>query len=245
MDAAMTAVTDDPSPNFGERRDGLGVELVVLHYTGMDSAEAALARLKDPSAEVSAHYLVWPGGEVRRLVPEEKRAWHAGAGAWGGRGDMNSRSVGIELANPGHELGYPPFPEPQMAALERLLAGIMERHGVPPEGVIGHACMAPGRKSDPGEKFDWRRLARRGLAVWLDPPVPGEGVADPEEFRAAAARFGYSVDEGEGWTAELEAVCRAFTQRFVPGAVADRATPAVLAHLQALAARWPALTLTA
>jgi N-acetylmuramoyl-L-alanine amidase len=136
--------------------------MVVIHYTAMESCAAALARLCDPAAEVSAHWLIAEDGRVMALVPEEMRAWHAGAGAWGGVGDVNSRSIGIELANDGAQ----PFGAPQMAALERLLAGIMARWQVRPERVIGHSDMAPERKRDPGPRFDWRALARAGLSVW-------------------------------------------------------------------------------
>lgn len=150
-----------PSPNFGERRDGVRPSLIVLHYTAMESAGAACARLCDPQAEVSAHYLVDYDGRVMSLVDEADRAWHAGAGGWGEITDVNSHSIGIELQNDGAE----PFPEPQMAALERLLAGVMDRWGIGPEGLIGHDDCAPGRKLDPGVKFDWARLARQGLAL--------------------------------------------------------------------------------
>lgn len=173
------------SPNFGERRGGARPELIVIHYTGMTDAAAARARLCDPAAEVSAHWLVAEDGVTEALVPEEARAWHAGAGSWQGRADVNSRSIGIELANPGDR----PFPEPQMAALEDLLAGIMARWALGPESVIGHSDMAPGRKIDPGPRFDWRRLARCGLAVWPD-PVPTLN-ADPATFAALAQNFGY------------------------------------------------------
>ncbi len=150
-----------PSRNFGERRGGARPSLIVLHYTGMESAAAAAARLSDPQAEVSAHYLIDYDGEVRSLVAEKMRAWHAGAGAWGEIGDVNSHSIGIELQNTGAE----PFPEPQMAALERLLGEIMGRWGIGPAGVIGHSDCAPGRKIDPGARFDWARLVRQGLAA--------------------------------------------------------------------------------
>ena len=162
-------ILERSSPNFGPRRDGLRPELVVLHHTAMLTAEAALERLCDPAAEVSAHYLDRrgrPGLAAGR--PRTARAWHAGAGSWGGAGDVNSRSIGIELANAGPLAGFPPFPEPQMAALEALLDGIMARWAIPPAGVIAHSDMAPERKSDPGPKFDWRRLARGGRAVWPD-----------------------------------------------------------------------------
>ena len=166
-----------PSPNFGERRGGARIGLIVLHYTVLDGAEA-LARLCDPLAEVSAHYLIDRDGTVLSLVPEEARAWHAGAGAWRGAGDVNSRSIGIELVNSGAE----PFAEPQMAALERLLGDLMQRHALPPEAVIGHSDMAPDRKCDPGPRFDWRRLARQGLAVWPEPATPGDFLADLRAF---------------------------------------------------------------
>ncbi len=140
-------------------------DMVVIHYTGMETAEAALERLCDPAAEVSAHHLVAPDGRSWRMVSEARRAWHAGVARWGEVEDVNSRSIGIELAHPGHHLGWPPYPEAQMAALERLLWAIRLRWAVPPERVVGHSDVAPGRKIDPGEKFDWRRLARRGLAI--------------------------------------------------------------------------------
>ena len=178
------------SPNFGPRRGGARPELVVLHYTAMECAEAALARLCDPAAEVSAHYLIAEDGRVWRLVDEAARAWHAGAGIWRGAGDVNSRSIGIELANAGPLAAFPPFPEPQMAALERLLDGVMARWEIPATGIIGHSDMAPGRKADPGPKFDWRRLARAGRATW---PEGGAAAGGWGAFRAAAAAAGYAV----------------------------------------------------
>ncbi|MCC5970665.1 MAG: N-acetylmuramoyl-L-alanine amidase [Pararhodobacter sp.] len=159
-----------PSPNFGPRRDGLQPELVVLHYTQMPSVQSALARLCSPKAQVSAHYLIGADGQIWQLVTEAMRAWHAGAGNWRGQGDINSRSIGIELDNDGDS----PFAAAQMLALERLLPGVLARWNIPPEGVIAHSDMAPARKSDPGPRFDWRRLARLGLSVW---PAPG-GSAD-------------------------------------------------------------------
>ncbi|MCE5974386.1 N-acetylmuramoyl-L-alanine amidase [Sinirhodobacter sp. WL0062] len=174
-----------PSPNFGERRGGLRPELIVIHYTAMRSCAEARARLCDPVAEVSAHWLIAEDGRAEQLVDEAARAWHAGAGAWRGQGDVNSRSIGIELANTGDA----PFPEPQMAALEVLLRAIMVRWGIGPEGVIAHSDMAPDRKADPGPRFDWRRLALQGLAVWPEagPQLP----PDPQVFAALAQAFGY------------------------------------------------------
>lgn len=234
-------IAERPSPNHGPRRGGARPDMVVLHYTGMDAGAAD--RLRDPAAEVSAHYLIARDGAVLALVPEEQRAWHAGVSAWGGITDVNSRSIGIELDNPGHALGYPPFPEPQMAALEALLSGVMDRWAIPPERLVGHACVAPARKIDPGEKFDWRRLARQGLAVWLDAPPGAGGPADPARFRAAARAFGYPVDEGEGWTDALSAVWASFAMRFRPAEVASPPNAVGVGHLEALAARWPVLEL--
>ena len=169
-----------PSPNHGERRGGVQPSLIVIHYTGMATCAEARARLCDPVAEVSAHWLISEAGEAEALVPEALRAWHAGAGEWGGLPDVNSRSIGIELANPGDR----PFPEAQMATLERLLPEVMARWHIPAAGVIAHSDMAPSRKGDPGARFDWRRLALQGLAVW---PEPGE----PGDFRADLRAFGY------------------------------------------------------
>ncbi|WP_330220641.1 N-acetylmuramoyl-L-alanine amidase [Palleronia pelagia] len=180
-----------PSPNFGPRRDGARPDMVVLHYTAMASCEAARDRLCDPAAEVSAHYLVGPDGRVIHMVQEDQRAWHAGAGAWGPVRDVNSRSIGIELSNDGTS----PFAAAQMDALERLLPGILARHGIPPARVIGHSDMAPGRKVDPGPRFDWARLARRGLAISV---TPEGGDMDDSAFAAAMAQADYTATEDPG-----------------------------------------------
>jgi N-acetylmuramoyl-L-alanine amidase len=212
-----------PSPNFGERRGGARPDLVVIHYTAMPTAAAARERLCDPAHEVSAHWLIAEDGTTEQLVDEAHRAWHAGAGQWGNVTDVNSRSIGIELANTGAQ----PFPEPQMAALERLLAAIMARWSIPPQRIIGHSDMAPARKSDPGPRFDWRRLARQGLSVWPDaaPPQP------PETFPAHAHAFGYPP-------ADDALLLRAFRLRFRPHATGPLdATDASLAA--ALATRFP------
>ena len=189
------------SPNFGDRRDGARPSLIVIHYTAMPTCAEARARLCDPAAEVSAHWLIAEDGTAEQLVDEAKRAWHAGAGGWGGVTDVNSHSIGIELANP----GTAPFPEPQMAALERLLGGIMARWAIPPHGVIGHSDMAPDRKIDPGPRFDWHRLARRGLSVW---PASGD-AAEARGFLTSARTFGYP-------DAPPAAVLAAFRLRFRP-----------------------------
>lgn len=177
------------SPNFGPRRAGLTPSLIVIHYTAMQSAEAAIERLRDPKAEVSAHYLISRDGQVTGMIQEQDRAWHAGAGQWRGLGDVNSRSIGIELDNTGAH----PFPEPQMAALERLLIGICDRWPIAPEDIIGHSDMAPGRKIDPGPRFDWARLARQGLAARAG---QDQGPQDPTPaaFRTLARDAGFTAD---------------------------------------------------
>lgn len=227
-------VIEHPSPNFGPRRGGVVPDMVVVHFTAMATAEAALARLCDPAFEVSAHYLVAEDGRVWRLVDEAERAWHAGAGAWRGAGDLNSRSIGIELANTAGLDGFPPFPEPQMMALEGLVDGIMERWGVRPEGVIGHSDLAPGRKADPGRKFDWLRLALQDRAVWPGAVEVGDGGWDG--FCEAAARFGYVTPQEGG----REAVLEAFRQRFRPWAQGDAPDGWDVAVIRDLAARFDA-----
>ena len=191
------------SPNFGDRRGGVRPSLIVLHYTAMASCDAALDRLCDPAAEVSAHYLILETGEVLALVPEELRAWHAGAGGWRGLDDINSRSIGIELANN----GAAPFAQAQMLALEALLADVMARLAIGPEGLIAHSDLAPGRKADPGARFDWRRLALGGFSVWPE----GHDPRPTLDFVKDARRFGYP-DVGD------DLVLAAFRLRFRPWA---------------------------
>ena len=201
-----------PSPNHGARAEPGRVDLVVLHYTGMASAAAALRRLCDPASQVSAHYLIEETGAVHRLVDEDRRAWHAGIASWQGATDINDRSIGIELVNPGHELGYRPFPQALMAALEALLSDILARRAIPPARVLGHSDVAPQRKRDPGELFGWQRLAGRGLAFW--PAAPGAPMApDPRAARALLGRCGYGLD---GTEAALAAGLAAFQRRFRP-----------------------------
>ena len=195
------------SPNFGERRNGARPSLIVLHYTAMESCEVAFARLCDPAAEVSAHWLISETGKVYALVPEEMRAWHAGAGFWAGHTDVNSHSIGIELANTGAQ----PFSEPQMAALEDVLRKAMVRWGIRPQGVIGHSDMAPARKNDPGPRFDWQRLARQRLALWPEShQTSAQDTSLP--FRDAIVAAGYDP----GLTDDL--LLRALRLRFRPWA---------------------------
>ncbi len=196
-----------PSPNWNARK--LPVSMLVLHYTGMIDAPAAIARLIDPAAEVSAHYLIDEDGTVVRMVDEDKRAWHAGVARWGAISDVNSASIGIELVNPGHDFGYRPFPERQIEALVPLVAEIVARHGIAPANIVGHSDIAPARKADPGELFPWARLARVGLAL----ARPTRDLVDPEwgeaAFLLALERFGYDVSDGM-------AAVRAFQRRFRP-----------------------------
>lgn len=202
-----------PSPNHGDRR-GQRPELIVLHYTGMADAVQARTRLCDPVAEVSAHWLVHEDGRADPLVPEDRRAWHAGAGAWQGRDDVNSRSIGIEISNPGDR----PFPLRQMDGVAALLRDIMDRWGIGPQGVIGHSDMAPGRKIDPGPRFDWQRLSREGLALTggSGPDLPledsltriGYPPADPTT-RLSAFRLRFRPG-GQGPENEADRRCAAF-----------------------------------
>lgn len=212
-----------PSPNFGERRGRARPSLIVLHYTAMAGCDEARARLCSPEHEVSAHWLISREGRAEALVDEARRAWHAGAGEWAGLSDINSHSIGIELDN----TGFHPFPQPQMAALEALLQGVMQRWSIPAHRVIAHSDMAPARKSDPGPRFDWRRLARTGLSVW-----PAPGVADPAGFAASARAFGYP-------DVAADLLLRAFRLRFRPWATGplDAADAGLAADL---ARRYPA-----
>jgi N-acetylmuramoyl-L-alanine amidase len=203
----MDGVIDCPSPNFDDRTRP--VSIIVLHYTGMTDAAAAIDRLRDPEAKVSCHYLVAEDGQVLRMVAEEKRAWHAGRSWWRGMTALNDCSVGIEIVNPGHEFGYRPFPDEQIAALIPLVADIKERHGVTRGNIVGHSDIAPARKQDPGELFPWGRLARLRLAL----PRPTRNLLDPNwtdgGFLLALERFGYDVSD------PLAAVV-AFQRRFRP-----------------------------
>jgi len=215
-----------PSPNRDERGSA-GVDMLVLHYTGMASAEEALARLCDPTARVSAHYMIDEGGLVYAMVPEAQRAWHAGVSYWAGARDINARSIGIELVNPGHEFGYRAFADAQIAALTALCQDILGRHFIPSWRVLGHSDVAPARKDDPGELFPWEQMALAGIGLW---PAPGD---DPGAAAVSAllARYGYDPQ------APLEKVVTAFQRHFRPSrvdGVADAETRMMLLGLIAL-----------
>ena len=214
----LPRINERPSPNHARRGEPARIDMLVLHYTGMTSAAAALERLCDPAAQVSAHYLVEENGSLWRLVPEKQRAFHAGRSCWAGESDLNNVSLGIEIANPGHEWGYRPFPEKQMAAVERLCLDLVSRHPIPPQRIVGHSDIAPDRKSDPGELFDWPRLARAGIGIWPQPApdlasARGRGIGVVERAAALAdlARIGYCVNSGDEFV-----VLAAFQRRFRP-----------------------------
>lgn len=207
------------SPNHNDRR-GRAVDMILIHYTGMRSAGESLARLCDPAAKVSAHYLIDEQGVVSRLVAEDRRAWHAGVAWWDGESDINACSIGIELQNPGHEFGYRAFPEQQIAALIALAADIAARQEVPAARILGHSDVAPTRKTDPGELFPWERLAEAGLGAWPEAWDPAHAV-DPDGARPALARIGYGWLTGPD--ADTAAVIRAFQRHWLPERISGEA----------------------
>ena len=201
-----------PSPNWNERL--LPVSMIVLHYTGMPTAAEALERMCDPEAQVSAHYMIDEQGVVTQMVDEGKRAWHAGKSYWRGITDINSASVGIELVNPGHEWGYVPFADAQMEALIPLLADISDRHDVPRANVVGHSDIAPARKQDPGELFDWEMLSGYGLVLPTPRPRMRLIYDEPGAFFLALERFGYDISDGR---AAIAAFQRRWRPRIIDG----------------------------
>lgn len=208
--------------------------MLVLHYTGMISREHALARLCDPAAKVSAHYLIDERGLVYQMVNEERRAWHAGVSSWAGERDINSRSIGIELVNPGHELGYRNFPALQMRALAELSHGIVSRHAIAPHRVLGHSDVAPGRKCDPGERFDWVWLAAQGIGLWPQAVRHDAAPADTAALQQDLSHFGYDVPQTGIYGTQTRAVVTAFQRHFRPAkvdGVADAETAAILKQL--------------
>jgi N-acetylmuramoyl-L-alanine amidase len=218
-------VIDAPSPNQDDRPDGAPVDMLILHYTGMRSGAAALDRLCDPAAKVSAHYVVEEDGQVFRLVPEARRAWHAGISHWRGASGLNARSIGIEVVNPGHEHGYRPFAALQMAALCDLCLAILARHPIPAWNVVGHSDVAPDRKEDPGEFFDWKGLAAHGVGLW----PRAAGLAGGDALCLLGA-IGYRTD------LPLPVLLRAFQRHWRPARVDGVADAETLARLRAVAA---------
>ncbi len=230
------------SPNHDERKSA--VDMLLLHYTGMTSGEAARERLCDPAVKVSSHYLVYEDGSVDQLVPEARRAWHAGLGSWHDMTDINSHAIGIEIVNPGHANGYRDFPDAQIATVIALCRDILARHAIPPMRVLGHSDVAPARKEDPGEKFPWARLAVAGIGRWIEPmPIgtdaalkPGDRGAQVADLQRALARFGYAADVTHVYDATTAEIVTAFQRHFRPERVdglADASTRNTLARMLA------------
>lgn len=241
----MPSIIERPSPNFNERLpvDGAAaVRHMVIHYTGMTSRDAALERLCDPAAKVSAHYLIDQAGAIFRLVPEEKRAWHAGVSFWRGVRDLNSTSVGIELCNPGHDWGYRAFPDAQIAALMALLGEIRARHGLSAANVLGHSDIAPSRKIDPGELFPWATLAAAGFGLWPEETQPVAGHPDLTGAFRRLSDIGYAVpttpEEGRDLlNADSAAtdVIKTFQRRYLPAQVDGHLDSVTAARIAAVA----------
>lgn len=243
----MLIVRDVPSPNFDARRGP--PDMLVLHYTGMQSAEAAIARLCDPETKVSTHYVVDEDGSILKLVPEERRAWHAGRGVWLGETDCNAASIGIEIVNPGHEFGYRDFPEVQVDAVISLIADIRTRWTIPDNRIIAHSDLAPERKQDPGERFPWKRLAGAGHGLWFEPAqervaalgVPlkvGDEGLGVIVLRAGLHRLGYGLPPGGDYDEATKLTVEAFQRHWRPAqvdGVADGETRATLMGVLQLA----------
>jgi N-acetylmuramoyl-L-alanine amidase len=233
-----------PSPNFDARR--APPDMIVVHYTGMPTGEEALARMRDPAAKVSAHYMIETDGRIFELVPEERRAWHAGVSFWKGERDINAVSIGIELVNPGHEAGYPDFPGEQIDALTGLLDAIRGRWDIADGRILGHSDVAPGRKIDPGEKFPWKRLAQDGHGLWLEPAAaPGAPLGLDDEgagvfaLQAGLTRLGYDSAPSGRYDEHTRTMVSAFQRHWRPeqvDGVADGETRARLVHLLRAAA---------
>ena len=238
-----------PSPNHGERRAGLRPDMIVLHYTGMPDATGALDLLCTPGSAVSAHYLVFEDGYIVQMVEESRRAWHAGTSFWAGETDINSCSIGIEIANSGHGYGYPDFPKRQIAAVTALCRSILTRHTVPPERVLAHSDIAPARKQDPGEKFPWRTLSDSGVGHWVKPAPITEGGAlltfghrgdTVAAMQGELSKYGYCIAVSGTYDSATQAVVTAFQRHFRPeriDGIGDESTRATLRELLAQSGR--------
>jgi N-acetylmuramoyl-L-alanine amidase len=231
-----------PSPNVEPRQTGKTVRILLLHYTGMEDAARACAWLCNPQSKVSCHYLIDVDGRITQMVDEDLRAWHAGQSVWKGERDINSSSIGIEIHNPGHDYGYPDFPAAQMEAVAALGLDITARHAIPPEHVLAHSDVAPRRKMDPGEKFDWKGLHEKGLGHWVEPFKMGGGQFlqsgdrgdGVEALQGMLALYGYGVEITGTFDAETKSVIGAFQRHFRPARVdgiADRSTIETLRRL--------------
>ncbi|MCC9620229.1 N-acetylmuramoyl-L-alanine amidase [Thalassospira sp. MA62] len=244
MPKAKADVTDAPdviacpSPNVGPRPDGVKPDFLILHYTGMQTGQAALDRLCDRESSVSSHYLIEEDGRIFQLVDEEKRAWHAGLGCWQGCKDMNSRSIGIEIVNPGHEFGYRPFPQIQINSVIALCQAILTRHNIRPDRVIGHSDMAPDRKEDPGELFPWEELARHGIGLWPDNvTVLATDTPDDDIFDDLLEQIGYGTAPCIEMPVETYKQKRriAFQRHWTPHTITGAITPHGMAVARSLA----------
>jgi N-acetylmuramoyl-L-alanine amidase len=232
------------SPNHGLRPEPARIDMLVLHYTGMTTAAAALERLCDPNAGVSAHYVIEENGVIWRLVPENRRAFHAGVSCWEGESDLNAVSLGIEIVNPGHEWGYRRFPETQTSSVERLCRDLIIRYSIPPHRVVGHSDIAPARKSDPGELFDWATLARAGVGIWPPAkPVPRGFAINLAESFGDLSSIGYCAN-AESQTPALVAFQRRFRQSCCDGLL-DAETAARLSGVREAFSRSRAATAVA
>jgi N-acetylmuramoyl-L-alanine amidase len=232
-----------PSPNHGERKGSGAPDMIVLHYTGMADSQAAVRQLCNPSSEVSSHYVVLQDGYIIQMVAEARRAWHAGQSFWAGESDINSCSIGIEIANPGHDHGYPAFPKRQIAAVTALCRSIFTRHKVPPDRVLGHSDVAPARKQDPGEKFPWRLLADSGIGLWVKPapisqagPIYVLGETDPtiEALQRLLAKYGYDVNPTGYLDGTTRDAVAAFQRHFRPARVDGVVDVSTMMTLKAL-----------
>jgi N-acetylmuramoyl-L-alanine amidase len=239
-----------PSPNHGERKSGKRPDMILLHYTGMPNAAEALDRLCSPSSEVSAHYFVFEDGRIVQMVQESRRAWHAGVSSWAGETDINSCSIGIEIANPGHDHGYPDFPSRQIASLTALCRGIQTRNTIPPVRVLAHSDVAPSRKQDPGEKFPWRILYDSGVGHWVNPAPIGKGgtavlaLGDRSDavatLQESLRQYGYGLVANGTYDSTTYDVVTAFQRHFRPeriDGIGDASTRATLRELLALRGR--------
>ncbi len=235
----------DPSPNHGERKDGRRPDMIVLHYTGMRHADSALELLKAAGSDVSAHYFVFEDGRIIQLVQESRRAWHAGKSFWAGETDINSCSIGIEIVNPGHDHGYPPFPKRQIAAVTALCRSIQARQTISPIRVLAHSDVAPARKQDPGEKFPWRTLYDSGVGHWVKPaPImdfdqtlrPGDRSNAVATMQKLLGEYGYGIEVNSEYNSATRDVVAAFQRHFRPeriDGIFDASTRSTLQELLA------------
>ncbi len=214
------------SPNFNDRPEKATIDILVMHYTGMKTADEALKRMCDPRAEVSSHYMVYEDGDIVNLVDEQKRAWHAGISCWRGTASLNDISIGIEIVNKGHEFGYAPFPQIQMESVSKLARDIMDRHGIEARNVVGHSDIAPSRKQDPGELFNWQSLAKDGIGLWPDIKKvkkgdevlvqTGKEDVDVARVQKMLSDYGYHIRVDGYYGSKTEDVVKAFKRHFVP-----------------------------